>query len=174
MQSIRNHALRSLPALFVLIPFLLSFPVAAGDSLCGEGGQTWFEAAVGDTDEQVSICSGAPAKGYLTWMQFRRGKPGRLSLAWPENPKGSVRSFTYRRYTRFRVTLLKLGFRIGDQDYALLEHDVSEDKPEYGLSLRIRKAGTETDISTETLIPVTKPLSMMGLERYMERKPYDE
>lgn len=174
MQSTRHAARRALSALAFLIPMSFALPAAAGNGLCGAGEKTWFEAKVAKTSQLVAVCTATPVKGDLKWMQFRMGTPDELTLAWPKERKGSLKAFTYRRYTRFRVTLLKLEFRIRDVDYALLEHDISEDKPQYGLSLRISKAGRETEVANRKLTPVTEPLSMMRLERYFEAKPYDE
>ncbi|MDD9908028.1 MAG: hypothetical protein OXT06_31000, partial [Rhodospirillaceae bacterium] len=98
----------------------------------------------------------------------------KLALAWPEERKRPNRIFNVRRYTRYRVTLLKFDFRIGDKEYALLEDDLSEDKPQYSLQLRIREAETEKEIALHELTPVTDRLSIMEFERYIEAKPYNE
>lgn len=177
MQTKRRSAnLRALRVLTVLAPILFATSPAPADdgSLCDTGETAWFAAKVKGTGERVSVCGAPMANGVVTWLQFRMGTPVKLTLAWPEERKRSLRSFNYRRYTRYRVSLLKLDFRIGDRDYALLEDDVSEDKPQYSLTLRIRDADTETDIANHELEPVTERLSLLRFERIIEAKPYNE
>ncbi len=98
----------------------------------------------------------------------------RLALAWPKGRKRPNQIFNVRRYTRYRATLLKFDFRIGDKEYALLEDDLSEDKPQYSLQLRIREAETEKEIALHELTPATDRLSKMEFERYIEAKPCNE
>ena len=72
------------------------------------------------------------------------------------------------------MTLLKFDFRIGDKEYALLEDDLSKDKPQYFLQLRIRETETEKEIALHELTTFTDRLSITELERYIEVKPYNE
>lgn len=160
---------------YVLAPFIgaTASPAAEG-SLCSAQETVWFNAQVEKSQELVSICGAEDLKGDVAWLQFRMGTPGNPAIAWPTERRRSARAFTYRRYTRYRVTLLKFDFRIGDRDYAILEDDVSEDTPQYSLRLRIRKAGTETDIANYALKPAAEPLSLMRFEHYVRSKPYNE
>ena len=68
------------------------------------------------------------------------------------------------------MTLLKFDFRIGVKEFVLLEDDLSEDKPQYSLQLRIREAETEKEIASHELTPVTDRLSIMEFKRYTEAK----
>ena len=160
---------------FLLAPLIgaTASPAAEG-SLCSAQETVWFNAQVETSQELVSVCGAEDLKGDVAWLQFRMGTPGNPTITWPTERRGSARAFTYRRYTRFRVTLLKFDFRIGDRDYAILEDHVSEDTPQYSLTLRVRKAGTETDIAYHALKPVTEPLSLMRFEHYVRTKPYNE
>ncbi len=156
----------------------LAFSAAAGQpdsaGLCAPGEKVWFNAEIQGSKRYVSLCGAERVNDRIRWLQFRMGLPGDPALAWPQQRKGSAEAFTYRRYTRYRVTLLKLGFLIDGRDYAILEYDVSEDKPGYGLQLRIRQASTKKDLETHTLKPVTQPLSLMRLENLVPNKPFDE
>ena len=127
-----------------------------------------------DGGQLVSLCGSEPENGYTTWLQFRMGTKDKLALGWPKERKRPNRIFNVRRYTRYRLTLLKLDFHIGDKEYALLEDDLSEDKPQYSLPLRIPEAETEKEIALHELTPVTDRLSIMEGERYIEAKPYNE
>lgn len=160
---------------FLLAPLVgATASLATENSLCSAQETVWFNAQVTKSHELVSVCGAEDLKGDVAWLQFRMGVAGNPTIAWPAERRRSARAFTYRRYTRFRVTLLKFDFRIGDRDYAILEDDVSEDTPQYSLRLRVRKAGTETDLATYNLQPMAEPLSLMRFEHYVRTKPYNE
>ena len=146
-----------------------------GDTgLCKFGEKVWFNAEVVDSDRLVSVCGAKRVNDRIGWLQFRMGVPEDFTLAWPKQRKGSTKAFTYRRYTRYRVTLLKLGFQIDGREYAILEDDVSEDKPVYELLFRVRQASDKKVLESYKLISATEPLALMRLENYVPTKDYDE
>ncbi len=157
-----------------LLLFCASPSMAADTSLCAASEKVWFNAQVKESSQLVSLCGAAPVRGTVAWLQFRMGVPDDLSVIWPLGREGSARAFTLRRYTRFRTTYLKFEFRIGDQEFAILEDDVSEDTPQYSLRLRVRKAPGETELANHRLKSISKPLAMMRLGNHIRSLPYDE
>lgn len=155
-----------------------AFSAAAGEpgdrGLCQPGEKVWFSAEAAESDRLVSLCGADKVNDRIAWLQFRMGVPGKLAMAWPEQRKGSTKAFTYRRYTRYRVSLEKLGFQIDGREYAILDNHVSEDKPVTNLSFRVRRLSDETVLETHKLNPDTQEGSLLRLEHYVPTRDYDE
>lgn len=175
-QTMNRQTLRAARTMALLAPLLLAPAAGMTDDtgLCAPREKIWFNARVAESGQLVSVCGAEIVNDEVAWVQFRMGVPGKIELAYPKQRNGSAQAFTFRRYTRYRTTYLKLGFRIGDRDYAILEYDVSDESPPYLLELRIRRASDEAVLAKHTLQPVTAPLGMMRLENYVRTAPYDE
>ena len=147
---------------------------AAGNSHCGAGETTWFNATVDGASKQVSICGSASLEGGSAWLQYRFGKPGDIDLQYPKNHAGSMSAFTIRRYTRPRTTYLKLDFVNGGYTYAILEGFGADEDPQSTATLRVTRNSDGAEAASLDLAMTTEPLNIMQFEYKVRTEPFDE
>lgn len=147
---------------------------AAEPSLCAVDETTWFNAQVEGGETFVSVCGAPKTKNGVAWLQFRKGTPDALDLAWPEERARSPEAFTTRRYTRPRTTYFKFHFEIDGKEHAILEWHVPDETPSHGLEFRIRGSDREIVLLEEPLKSTSDPLTLMRLEGHVLSAPFDE
>lgn len=151
-----------------------SAPAANAATLCSVDETAWLNAKIEGTDKLVTLCGAVSADGVPTTLQIRVGKPGSMEKRAPAVERTSLKKFTYRRYTRPRTTYLKLEVTQNDLSFAILERFQADETLQSSTTLRITKASSGTEISSETLQPTTEPLQIMKLEKYVKNAPFDE
>ena len=133
-------ALRQLAAIAVLT---LPFTVGA-QTLCAKGETDFFSCTLSD-HRLLSVCGAVqdePSAG--DWLQFRRGRPGRVEMSWPSSRKDSVKAFEGNVFGPYSVSDLR--FNTGDASYGLQvsrggEDDGSGGRTRRGASLYVEREG---------------------------------
>lgn len=142
---------------------------------CDPNETVWFNAALEGLDKVVSVCGPSGPDRDNGKIQFRIGLPGNIDWVYPAKDKLSRKAFIYRRYTRARVSLLKLEFVHAGRNYAILDSSIDEDTlREESLQFRITRLADEKVISTHNLLKRSSSASIMGLEDRVRTLPYDE
>jgi len=146
----------------------------AAASHCGAGETIYFNAAVNSSPKVVSLCGSADLDADGAWLQYRFGEPGHVELSYPGENADFRSAFTYRRYTRPRVTYLKLDFSNGGYNYAIFEGYDADEKPESTASLRVRRESDGEDVADMDLVMSSEELTIMKLEYKVRTEPFDE
>ncbi len=151
-------------ALGLAIAALTGSAVAAGTGHC-TGGET----------KVVSLCGSESLEGGAAWLQYRFGEPGDIELQYPETRAGSTSAFTFRVYTRARVSLSKLEFSKGGYTYAILDDFVDElDGPQDRLSLRVTRDSSGETVASFDLVRKTETDGILHFMSTLPTEPYDE
>jgi hypothetical protein len=98
-------------------------------TLCHVDEAVVFGCVIAHSGKRVSICSSRALDGKQGYLQYRFGRPGNVELEFPKDRRGSQSAFRYTRYTRPRVTYLRLEFRTGGYLYSLSEDYNAEENP---------------------------------------------
>jgi hypothetical protein len=146
----------------------------AATSHCGAGETIYFNAAVNGSPKVVSLCGSADLDANGAWLQYRFGEPGHVELSYPGENADFRSAFTYRRYTRPRVTYLKLDFSNGGYNYAIFEGYDADENPESTASLRVRRESDGEDVADLDLVMSSEELTIMKLEYKVRTEPFDE
>jgi hypothetical protein len=165
----------ALLAIALLPAVLKAGPASAVEpSHCAAPDKTWFNAKVTGSAKVVSICGSASLAEPTSWLEYRFGKIGHIELSFPQSRSGSLSDFTLRRYTRPRTTYLKFEFDNGGYNYAILEEFNADYEPHSAAQLRVRGDSHGPDIHNFALTMTTPPLSLMALEPFVRKAPFNE
>lgn len=156
----------------VLLALAPSVATAGGIGHCTAGQTAWFSAAVKGSDKVVSLCGSLASNGKPGWLEYRFGRPGAVELRYPDKRTGSLRAFTYRRYTRPRTTYLRLEFTRDGLRYAIDEAFEADMSPQSSVSLNVVRSSDGKEVASYRLTPETEPLRMMRLEDKVPTRPY--
>lgn len=166
----------------VYLSLTAALPVSAGgiedeSGVCTTAETTWFSAKVQGEDKFVSLCGPGGATGAgrdPAWLQFRLGNDRSAALVYPLTKRRPSRAFTYRRYTRPRTSYLKVEFIIGGLEHAILEFDTPDETPSSSVEYRVRRVSDRGELLSKKLVAGQAPLTLLRLERFMPRKPFNE
>lgn len=161
-------------------------PLSAGgyeaeSGLCTAQETTFFKARIAGQDTFVSLC-GPPGAGRTdsgradrnpAWLQLRVGNEHGAELVYPRWKHRSLKAFTYRRYTRPRTSYLKLAFEMDGREYAIHESHTPDRTPVSSVSFRVRRVSDKVELSARKLIVGEPSPVLLGLERFLPRKPFD-
>lgn len=166
----------------VFLSLSSAMPASAGgledeSGVCTAAETTWFSAKVKGEDKFVSLCGPGGSTGAgrdPAWLQFRFGNDRSAELVYPLSNRRPSRAFTYRRYTRPRTSYLKVEFIRGGLEHAILEFDSPDETPSSSVEYRVRRVSDREELLSKKLVAEQAPLTLLRLERFMPRKPFNE
>ena len=98
----------------------------AGTSLCTPDEVVYFSC---QTDKGILSLCGSKKGSKFEGIQVRLGTMGSLKFKFPNSMDGSLKTFTYSRYTRPLVTYLKISFKSDMVNYELYRDSSYEENP---------------------------------------------
>ena len=104
---------------------LTSNVAAAVNGLCHKEEKAYFSCIIVNK-KWISVCGSKDLKDSKSYVQYRFGKENKIELEFPQNKKNSLKEFELSRYTRPKVTLLRLRFKSGGIVYSVFEDSNAE------------------------------------------------
>jgi len=104
---------------------LASQVAAAVSGLCRQEEKAYFSCTIVNK-KWISVCGSKDLKDSKSYVQYRFGKENKIELEFPQNKKNSLKEFELSRYTRPKVTLLRLRFKNGGRVYTVFEDSNAE------------------------------------------------
>lgn len=153
-------------------------PLAAGTTpaerpaMCEQDESTVVAAVDTVSTDTIAVCA-LPLEGEDRAQIAIRWERGDETSVWICGPANCGEMLHYQRYTRPRVTYLKLTFGTGQDRYEMHEaFDADEPESRDAVpSVTVSTAGPEPEMEVEYRL-LTPRLGLMELERFLEVHPY--